>query len=67
MTLVVRGDSLDAGMSQYLVGQVEATPKLDVRLSTEIVGGGGNGRLDYLVLRNRATAARSSVRTRCSS
>ncbi len=41
VTLVVRGDSIRAGMSQYLVGQVEATPRLDVRVNTDVVGGGG--------------------------
>ena len=43
VTLVVRSDSLDAGMSHYLVRQVEAAPNMDVRLNTEIVGGGGEG------------------------
>ena len=41
VTLVVRAQSLGAGMSHYLVRQVEATPNLQVRLGTEIVGGGG--------------------------
>ena len=44
VTLVVRADSLEAGMSHYLVRQVEATPNIEVRLRTEVVGGGG-GRL----------------------
>jgi thioredoxin reductase (NADPH) len=43
VTLVVRAESLDAGMSHYLVRQVEATPNLEVRLRTEVVGGGGTG------------------------
>jgi thioredoxin reductase (NADPH) len=51
VTLVVRAHSLGAGMSDYLVRQVEATPKLQVRLRTEIVGGGGDGWLEHLVLR----------------
>ena len=33
--------SLRAGMSEYLVSQVEATPNIEVRLGTEVVGGGG--------------------------
>ena len=41
VTLVVRAQSLDAGMSHYLARQIEATPKLEVRLATEIVGGAG--------------------------
>ena len=53
VTLVVRAASLDAGMSHYLVRQVEATPNIDVRIGTEVVGGGGDGWLDHLVLRDR--------------
>ena len=41
MTLVVRAESLDAGMSHYLVRQVEGAPNIEVRLGTEVVGGGG--------------------------
>ena len=33
VTLLVRGPSLDAGMSDYLVRQIEATPNIDVRLA----------------------------------
>ena len=48
-------------MSQYLVRQVEATPKIDVRVGTEVVDGGGAGRLEHLVLRDRATGADETV------
>jgi thioredoxin reductase (NADPH) len=51
VTLVARAQSLGAGMSHYLTRQVEAAPNVDVRLGTEIVGGGGHGWLDHLVLR----------------
>src|SRR5215510_15101827 len=61
VTLVVRAHSLDAGMSHYLVRQVEATPRLQVRLKTEIVGGGGDGWLEQLVLRNRANGSEETV------
>jgi thioredoxin reductase (NADPH) len=52
VTLVVRAPSLGAGMSHYLVQAVEATPNVEVRTSTSVVGGGGDGRLQQLVLRN---------------
>ncbi len=52
VTLVVRAPSLGAGMSHYLVRAVEATPNVEVRSSTTVVGGGGDGRLEHLVLRN---------------
>ena len=61
VTLVVRAESLDAGMSHYLVRQVEATPNVEVRLGTEIVGGGGDGWLEQLVLRDRATGDEETV------
>jgi thioredoxin reductase (NADPH) len=54
VTLAVRAQSLDAGMSHYLARQVEATANIDVRLRTEVVGGGGDGWLDHLVIRSSA-------------
>jgi thioredoxin reductase (NADPH) len=61
VTLVARAQSLGAGMSHYLVRQVEATPRLRVRLGTEIVGGGGDGWLEHLVLRDRRTGSEENV------
>jgi thioredoxin reductase (NADPH) len=63
VTLVVRGESLDRGMSHYLVRQIEGTPKIDVRLGTEVVGGGahGEGWLEHLVLRSRADGSTETV------
>ena len=53
VTLVVRGDSLEKGMSHYLVRQIEVTPNIEVRLETEVVGGSADdeGWLAQLVLR----------------
>lgn len=48
-------------MSHYLVRQVEETPNIDVRTGTEVVDGGGDGWLDHLVLRNRATGEEETV------
>jgi len=53
VTLVVRADSLAAGMSHYLVQQIEASPNIEVRLETEVVGGHGEGWLVGLELRRR--------------
>ena len=61
VTLLVRAQSLGAGMSHYLVRQVEAEPKLQVRLGTEIAGGGGDGWLEQLVLRDRADGSEETV------
>ena len=52
VTLVVRAESLAAGMSHYLVRQVESAANVDVRLGSEVIGGGGEGGwLDHLVIR----------------
>ena len=61
VTLVVRGQSLQAGMSHYLIQEIEATPNLDVRTDTEVVGGNGEGRLQHLMLRERATGDEEAV------
>jgi thioredoxin reductase (NADPH) len=61
VTLVVRAASLDAGMSYYLVREVEAAPKVDVRAGTAVAGGGGDGRLQELVLRDGSTGDEKTV------
>jgi thioredoxin reductase (NADPH) len=61
VTLVVRAQSLRAGMSHYLVRQVEATRNVQVRSGTEIVDGGGDGHLEHLALRDRAGATQQEV------
>ncbi|HEY1318101.1 MAG TPA: FAD-dependent oxidoreductase [Gaiella sp.] len=61
VTLVARAPSLEAGMSQYLIRQLRATPRVDVRLGTEIVGGGGDTWLTHLVLRSRETGDEETV------
>lgn len=61
VTLVVRAQSLQAGMSHYLIQEVESTPNLDVRTCTEVVAGNGEGRLQQLVLRNKGTGEQETI------
>ena len=61
VTLVVRAPRLEAGMSHYLVQAVNATPNIDVRTGTEVVGGAGEGRLQQLVIRENATGDEATV------
>ncbi len=61
VTLVVRAKSLEAGMSHYLIQAVEAAPNVEVRTGTEVVGGGGQGHLEQLVLRESATGEDTTV------
>lgn len=53
VTLVVRGDSLEARMSQYLVDQIAATPSIKVRLNTQVADVAGSGHLEKVTLRDR--------------
>ena len=57
VTIVVRADSLAAGMSHYLVQQVEAAPNIEVRPQTEIVGIEGEEWLQRLQLRDGVRGA----------
>jgi len=45
VTMLVRGSSLGASMSQYLVDQVEATPNLTVMARTRVTAAHGDDRL----------------------
>ena len=60
-TLVLRGGSLEAGMSDYLVQQIRQQPNLDVRLRTEIVDGEGEQSLERVVLLDTVTGARETL------
>lgn len=53
VTLLVRGNSLSSGMSDYLVQQIRNTPNIAVRFSAEVAGGGGTDRLEQLQVRDR--------------
>ena len=53
--LLVRGDSLDRGMSTYLARRIEATPNVEVHLNTEVRQMDGDGRLGSVEIVNRKT------------
>jgi thioredoxin reductase (NADPH) len=61
VTLLVRGASLESGMSRYLIETLVATPNVDVRLRTDVSGGEGRGRLERIVLRDVESGAESTV------
>lgn len=52
VTMVVRGESLAATMSDYLITALENKENVDVRLHTEIIDGGGDFHLERIVLRD---------------
>ena len=61
VTLILRGDSLAAGMSDYLIQQIEAASNIDVRLRTQIVDGHGEEHLETLTLEDSGTGRREEV------
>ena len=54
VTLVVRGPSLEASMSRYLIDEIEGNEKIDVLVRTEVVDAAGTDRLETLTLRSPA-------------
>lgn len=55
VTLVCRRPAADA-MSQYLLDEIEGKENIQVRTSTQVVDGGGETRLERLVLRDASGA-----------
>ena len=61
VVLVVRGGSLEASMSRYLIERITAAPTIEVRLHSEVVECGGDGHLETLTLRDRDTGEREEL------
>jgi thioredoxin reductase (NADPH) len=51
--LIARGPRLEDSMSAYLVDAIAAMPMIKVYVNTEVVGGHGDGQLEWVTLRNR--------------
>jgi thioredoxin reductase (NADPH) len=64
VVMVVRGDSLHAKMSHYLVGRIESTPNIDVRLKTEVRACHGREHLETLELWDKQTEQFDTVPAR---
>ena len=57
VNLVIRGDDIGKGMSNYLVERIVAEPRIIVHTSTEITGLAGDGALASITLADRSTGA----------
>ncbi len=55
VVIAVRGDSLEAKMSQYLVDRIYEHPRIEVRLQTDVAAAHGDHHLEALTLRDRTT------------
>ncbi len=61
VTVLVRGASLAASMSYYLIQQVEALKNIQVRTNTEVAAGHGNDHLQALTLRDNISGHEEKV------
>ena len=55
VTILVRRPDLAETMSSYLIGEIEYNPRITVRTCCQVVDGGGDGRLEWLGLRDVTT------------
>jgi thioredoxin reductase (NADPH) len=63
VVMVVRGDSLEASMSSYLVDRINDAPNIEVRLQSQVVAGRGDGHLEAITVEDRESGATDEVPT----
>jgi thioredoxin reductase (NADPH) len=64
VVMLIRGSSLEARMSQYLVDRLRATPNVEVRLQVEIEACHGEAHLEGITLRDRASGTTEEIPAR---
>ena len=57
VTIAVRGPSLAETMSDYLIREIDASPRITLRRNTEVVDAAGRSRLESLVLRDNVSGS----------
>jgi thioredoxin reductase (NADPH) len=62
VTILVRGPSLEASMSHYLIQQIEARPNINVRTCTEVHCATGDEHLETLTLIDNKTGRTEDVK-----
>ena len=55
VTILVRGPSLAASMSRYLIDEIVTRPNIELRFEAEVVDASGEARLETLTVRDRST------------
>jgi thioredoxin reductase (NADPH) len=63
VTMLVRSSSLEKGMSQYLVDQINATENIEVLLRTEVIEVKGEDRLETITLTNKDSGKTQTMPT----
>ena len=55
VNVLIRGDSLQASMSQYLIDQIEGTENISLMVNTEVTAVAGGDRLEAITVRNKTS------------
>jgi thioredoxin reductase (NADPH) len=61
VTVLVRGQSLAEGMSDYLITQIASTANIAVRHNVVVAGGGGTDRLESLTFQDRVSGTTETI------
>ncbi len=61
VVMLVRGESLAASMSKYLIDEIAATPQIEVRCGTEVTEAHGSARLESVTIRCEQTGTTETV------
>ena len=61
VTMLVRGDSLETGLSQYLVDQIRATENIEVLLNTAVAEVNGTEGLESITVKNTETEESQTI------
>jgi thioredoxin reductase (NADPH) len=64
VTIVVRGDSLKATLSTYLIDRIRSTPNIEVLTNTEVTALQGDRVLEEITLKNRLTGQEQTCKTK---
>ena len=63
VTLLIRADSIEKGMSQYLIDQLRTKSNITVCLNTSLTAVHGKGRLEAITVRDNTTQAQNRLET----
>jgi thioredoxin reductase (NADPH) len=55
VTILVRRPSLEETMSRYLINEISYNPRIVVLANSEVIDGGGDGRLEWIAVRDSAS------------
>jgi thioredoxin reductase (NADPH) len=61
VTILIRADSLQKSMSQYLIDQIEETENISLKVNSEVTAAAGSNRLEAITTTNNATRESETV------